>query len=75
MVVDEGEMSLGFELCVAFVTLRLCGVAIDICAQEDNSSNEDSACACEGSCKRFENLMLVRFKNFVHNKKKPEIHF
>lgn len=57
MLVDEGEM--WFELCVAFVTLRLCGVAIDVCVQEDNSSNEDSA--CEGSWKRFENLMLVRF--------------
>lgn len=61
MVVDEGEMSLRFELCIIFVTLRLCGMDNDVCAQEDNSANEDSACACEGSWKRSENLMVVHF--------------
>lgn len=59
MAVDEGEMSLRFELCVVFVTLRLCAVANDVCAQEDNSANEDSA--CEGSWKRSENLTVVHF--------------
>lgn len=61
MAVDEGEMSLRFELCVVFVMPRLCGVANYVCAREDNSTNIDSACACEGSWKRSENLMAVRF--------------
>lgn len=43
MAVDEEEMSLRFELCVVFVTSRLCSVANDVCAREDNSGNEDSA--------------------------------